>query len=161
AMNTLDYYQTQLGSLDAYLGKFQDVAYYRGSPCFKATGGCTEAEWAAMNANRRLASESQKRANDDLFHTLKQQQDALQSDARTLERLQHSAQGAAGHRQALGDRNRLGTQHANQPWALRAMLLAQYHVLATPMPADDDLHAKQQAAHAASTESRIAPTSTP
>jgi P-type conjugative transfer protein TrbL len=38
AMNTLDYYQTQLGSLDAYLGKFQDVAYYRGSPCFVDVG---------------------------------------------------------------------------------------------------------------------------
>ncbi len=31
ATNTLAYYQNQLGSLDAYLGKFQDVAYYRSS----------------------------------------------------------------------------------------------------------------------------------
>ncbi|WP_276145891.1 type IV secretion system protein, partial [Pseudomonas aeruginosa] len=28
AVNTLDYYRNQLGSLDSYLGKFQDVAYY-------------------------------------------------------------------------------------------------------------------------------------
>jgi len=31
AQNTLAYYQNQLGSLDNYLSKFQDVAYYRGS----------------------------------------------------------------------------------------------------------------------------------
>lgn len=43
AINTLAYYQNQLGSLDAYLGKFQDVAYYRSSPCFSAAG-CSDAE---------------------------------------------------------------------------------------------------------------------
>ncbi|MGP9552002.1 P-type conjugative transfer protein TrbJ [Halomonas sp. AOP42-D1-22] len=56
ATNTLQHYQNQLGSLDAYLGKFQDVAYYRSSPCFNG-GGCTDAERAAMDENRRLASE--------------------------------------------------------------------------------------------------------
>ena len=29
AVNTLDYYKTQLGSLDSYIGKFQVVNYYR------------------------------------------------------------------------------------------------------------------------------------
>ena len=51
SIDTLDYYKRQLGSIDAYLGKFQDVAYYRGSPCFNGSGGCTPAEWAAMNEN--------------------------------------------------------------------------------------------------------------
>jgi hypothetical protein len=40
AIDTLNYYKTNLGSIDAYLGKFQDTAYYRSSPCFKE-GGCT------------------------------------------------------------------------------------------------------------------------
>lgn len=44
AQNTLAYYQNQLGSLDSYLGKFQDVAYYRSSPCFNGSGGCTPAK---------------------------------------------------------------------------------------------------------------------
>src|SRR5690606_2798945 len=57
AQNTLAYYQNQLGSLDNYLSKFQDVAYYRGSPCFNGSGGCTDIEWTAMDENRRLASE--------------------------------------------------------------------------------------------------------
>ena len=43
AVDTLNYYKTQLGSLDGYLGKFQDVAYYRSSPCFNGSGGCTPA----------------------------------------------------------------------------------------------------------------------
>ncbi|MCU3088495.1 conjugal transfer protein TrbJ, partial [Enterobacter hormaechei subsp. steigerwaltii] len=42
AQDTLTYYQNQLGSLDAYLGKFQDVAYYRSSPCF-SSAGCSDA----------------------------------------------------------------------------------------------------------------------
>lgn len=42
AIDTLDYYKTQTGSLDAYLSKFQDVSYYRSSPCFNA--GCSKAE---------------------------------------------------------------------------------------------------------------------
>ena len=79
AVDTLNYYKTQLGSVDSYLGKFQDVAYYRSSPCFNGTGGCTPAEQAAMAENRRLASESQKKANDALFKGLDRQQDALKS----------------------------------------------------------------------------------
>ena len=34
AQNALAFYQNRLGSLDSYLAKFQDVAYYRSSPCF-------------------------------------------------------------------------------------------------------------------------------
>jgi P-type conjugative transfer protein TrbJ len=90
AVNTLDYYKNQLGSLDAYLGKFQDVSYYRSSPCFSAAGG-SDAERAAMEQNRRLASESQKKANDALFKGLEQQQRNLTGDARQLERLQSPA----------------------------------------------------------------------
>lgn len=161
AINTLDYYQHQLGSLDAYLGKFQDVAYYRGSPCFNGTGGCTEAEWTAMNTNRQLANESQKRANDDLFHTLKHQQDALQTDARTLERLQSAAQGADGQLQALGYANQLASQQANQLLQMRSMLVAQQQVAAIQVQAAADLDAKHQAAHAASTQPRIEPTANP
>ena len=35
ATNTLNYYRNQLGSLDSYLGKFQDVNYYRSSPLLR------------------------------------------------------------------------------------------------------------------------------
>jgi len=145
AMDTLDYYRNQLGSIDAYLGKFQDVAYYRSSPCFNGSGGCTPAEKAAMEENRRLASESQKRANDALFHTLKHQQEALQDDARTLERLQSRAQGAEGQMQALGYANQLASQQANQLLQIRSLLVAQQTAEAARLAAELDADARGDA----------------
>ena len=153
AVDTLNYYKRQLGSVDAYLGKFQDVAYYRSSPCF-SSAGCSDAERAAMEENRRLASESQKKANDALFRGMEKQQDGLKDDARTLERLQSAAQGANGQLEAIGYANQLASQQANQLLQIRALLIAQQNAVATKMQADADLEAKQQAAHAASTEQR-------
>lgn len=147
AQNTLAYYQNQLGSLDNYLSKFQDVAYYRGSPCFNGTGGCTDTEWAAMDENRRLASEGQKVANDALFRTLKNQQEALRNDARNLERLQGAAQGAQGQLQAIGYANQLASQQANQLLQIRSLLTAQQTVVGARMQADADRKAIEQAAH--------------
>ena len=146
AVDTLNYYKTQLGSIDSYLGKFQDVAYYRSSPCFNGTGGCTPAEQAAMAENRRLASESQKKANDALFKGLDRQQDALKSDARQLERLQSAAQGANGQMQAIGFANQLAAQQANQLLQIRGLMVAQQNAIATRMQVEADREAQQQAA---------------
>ena len=112
ATNTLDYYKNQLGSLDSYLSKFQDVSYYRDSPCFSGRR-CSDSERATMGESRRLASESQKEANDALFRGLEQQSDALKNDASQLERLQSAAQGATGQMQAVGFANQLAAQQAN------------------------------------------------
>ncbi|MCK9238270.1 MAG: P-type conjugative transfer protein TrbJ [Thiopseudomonas sp.] len=147
AQNSLAYYQNRLGSLDNYLSKFQDVAYYRSSPCFNGTGGCTQSEWEAMEENRRLASESQKKANDSLFKTIADQQQAMQDDARTLERLQGAAQGADGQMQALGFANQLASQQANQLLQIRSMMNAQHAVLAAKAQADTDRQAVERAAH--------------
>lgn len=145
AVDTLNYYKTQLGSVDAYLGKFQDVAYYRGSPCFSGAG-CSDAEWTAMSENRRLASESQKKANDALFRGLDKQQDALKADARTLEQLQSSAQGASGQMEALGYANQFASQQANQLLQIRGLLVAQQNAVTTRMQAELDREAQQTAA---------------
>ncbi|MBI0995443.1 P-type conjugative transfer protein TrbJ [Escherichia coli] len=147
AQNTLAYYQNQLGSLDSYLGKFQDVAYYRSSPCFNGSGGCTPAEKAAMEENRRLASESQKVANDALFKTLENQEKALRNDARNLERLQGAAQGAQGQLQAIGYANQLASQQANQLLQIRSLLMAQQTAVGAKMQADADRQAIEQASH--------------
>lgn len=145
AVDTLSYYEQQLGSLDSYLGKFQDVAYYRGSPCFSAAG-CSDAERAAMDENRRLASESQKKANDALFKGLKDQQRNLTADARQLERLQSAAQGANGQMQAIGFANQIAANQANQLLQIRGLLIAQQNAIATRMQAEADREAQQQAA---------------
>ncbi|AEY01634.1 conjugal transfer protein TrbJ [Oceanimonas sp. GK1] len=145
ATNTLQHYKNQLGSLDAYLGKFQDVAYYRGSPCFNGSGGCTPSEQAAMEENRRLVSESQKKANDALFRGLEQQQDNLQTDARQLQRLQSAAQGADGQLAAIGYANQLASNQANQLLQIRSLLIAQQNAVGTRMQADADREAQYQA----------------
>src|SRR5574338_616201 len=156
AVDTLTYYKAQLGSIDAYLGKFQAVAYYRGSPCF-ASVGCSDPERAAMSENRRLASESQKKANDALFRGLDKHQEAIKADARTLEQLQSSAQSASGQMQALGYANQLASQQANQLLQIRALLIAQQNAVATRMQAEADLEARQQAAHTTSSRRQDRP----
>lgn len=147
ATNTLNYYKNQLGSLDSYIGKFQDVNYYKGSPCFSAAG-CSAAEWAAMKNVQQLASESQKKANDALFKGLEKQQDNLTADAATLQRLQSSAQGATGQMQAIGYANQLASQQANQLLQIRGLLIAQQNAVATKMQADADKESQQAAAAA-------------
>lgn len=144
ATNTLAYYQNQVGSLDAYLGKFQDVAYYRSSPCFSASG-CSDAEQAAMAENRRLASESQKRANDALFKGLEQQQNNLESDSKQLSRLQTAAQGADGQLAAIGYANQLASNQANQLLQIRSLLITQQNAVASRMQAQADQESQYQA----------------
>lgn len=160
AVDTLSYYKNQVGSLDAYLGKFQDVGYYRSSPCFSAAG-CSEADRAVLAQNRRMANESQKKANDALFKGLESQQGALRNDARQLERLQSVAQSANGQLQAIGYANQLAAQQTHQLLQIRGLLVAQQSAVAAQMQAQADLDARQQAAHAVSTESRIGKTAAP
>jgi P-type conjugative transfer protein TrbJ len=145
AIDTLNYYKTQTGSLDAYLGKFQDVAYYRSSPCFSV--GCSKAEWETMNRNAvQLGSEAQKRANDAMFRGLDRQQEAIEGDARQLERLQSGAQGVNGQMQAIGFANQLASQQANQLLQIRALLIAQQNAEATRAQTIADQEARTRAA---------------
>ncbi|HCH1696708.1 P-type conjugative transfer protein TrbJ [Vibrio diabolicus] len=145
ATNTLQYYQNQLGSLDRYLGKFNDVAYYRSSPCYTSSG-CTPAEKAAMEENRRLASESQKKANDALFKGLEKQQNSIKADARQLQRLQGTAQTAQGQLEAIGYANQLASNQTNQLLQIRGLLIAQQNATATRMQVVADREAQHQAA---------------
>lgn len=147
SIDTLNYYKNTLGSIDNYLDKFQDTSYYRSSPCYTPSG-CTPAQWAAMADSQRLGSEAQKRATDALFRGLGKQQDAMQSDATQLQRLQSSAQGATGQMQAIGYANQLASHQANQLLQIRGLLIAQQNVLATRDKALADREAKQDAAAA-------------
>lgn len=145
AIDTLNYYKNQAGSLDAYLGKFQDVAYYRSSPCFNI--GCTKAEWDAMTKSAAtISTESQKKANDAMFKGLDQQQDLIVNDARQLQRLQSAAQGATGQMQAISFANQLASNQANQLLQIRGLLIAQQNAVATRNQAVVDQEARTQAA---------------
>lgn len=145
SIDTLNYYKNNLGSIDNYLNKFQDTAYYRNSPCY-TPAGCTAAQWAAMGDSQRLGSEAQKKATDALFKGLDKQQDAMQTDASQLQRLQSSAQGATGQMQAIGYANQLASHQANQLLQIRGLLIAEQNVVATRNKALADREAQQQAA---------------
>lgn len=153
AQDMLAYYQRQAGSLDAYLAKYQDAAYYRSSPCF-SSGGCTPSEREAMSANRRLASASQKQANDALFRAIAQQQDNMASDALQLERLQSAASTADGQVKAIQYANQLASHQSSQLLQIRGLMLAQQSALVARSQADADQAAKELAAHEASTAAR-------
>jgi P-type conjugative transfer protein TrbJ len=103
SIDTLSYYKSNIGSIDAYLGKFKTTAAYRGSPCF-SVNECSTPEWSAISESQRLGSEAQMKVADELFMGLDKQQDSMEADARQLERLQSSAQGANGQMQAMGSR---------------------------------------------------------
>lgn len=145
ATNTLEHYKNQLGDIDSYLHKFQDVAYYKTSPCFSSTG-CSEAEWKNMQKNQEVASESQKQANYALFKSIDQQQSNLKNDSRKLVRLQSNAKSAEGQMEALGHANMLASAQINQLLQIRSLLIAQQNLLATRMQATTDKEAKAQAA---------------
>lgn len=144
AQNTLSYYENKLGSLERYLDKYQDVSFYKNSPCFTAAG-CSDAEMKALQANRHMASESQKKTNDDLFKVIKEQQKTLKSDARTLEQLQRAAQGAEGQLQAIGYANQLASNQTTQLMQIRSLLLAQQSADASRHASEIDAEARGEA----------------
>lgn len=145
SIDTLSYYKTRLGSIDAYLAKFKDTSEYRSSPCY-SVHGCTPAEWAAMTESERLGSEAQKKANDALFRGLDRQQDNMQADAEQLLRLQSAAQTSAGQLEAIGYANQLASHQSNQLLQIRALLIAQQNAIAARNQALANNEARQQAA---------------
>ncbi|WP_412058713.1 P-type conjugative transfer protein TrbJ [Bartonella sp. DGB2] len=145
--SALEEYKSRLGNLQGYLNQFQDVSYYRSSPCY-SSGGCSDAERAKLEKKRILASEVQKKANDDWIRSINQHQEALKQDARTLERIQINAQSAAGQVEAAGYANQLSSQQTNQLLQLRAQLLAQQNAEAIKAQTEADRRAEQEAASA-------------
>lgn len=144
AIDTLQYYKSRLGSINTYLGKFKDTAGYRSSPCFTPRG-CSDRDWAALGQSQDLASEAQKKSTDALLLALDKQQDAMEADARQLQRLQSGAQGATGQMQAIGFANQLASQQANQLLQIRALLIAQQNIIATRYQALADREALARA----------------
>lgn len=144
-MDTLSRYRVSLGSIDAYLAKTKDLAGYRSSPCY-TSAGCSPTEWAAMRDSTQFGSEAQKKASDAVFRSLALQQDALQSDATQLERLQSSAQGATGQMEAIGYANQLASHQANQLLQIRGLLMSQQNLVATRDKYVADKEAKEAAA---------------
>ena len=144
AQDMLNYYTNQAGSLESYLGKFQDASFYKNSPCFRG-GGCTDADREELEKHSEMASESQKKANDALFKSIAQQQENLKSDARQLESLQRAATSADGQVKAIQYANQLASQQANQLLQLRGLILAEQQANANREAAELDEKSRGQA----------------
>lgn len=144
AQDTLNYYKNQAGSIDGYLSRYQDVAYYRSSPCFTSTG-CTDAQRQALLDAQANGSEAQKKANDAVLKGVDRQQQTLATDAANLRQLQSQATSAQGQMQALQAANQLASAQTNQLLQIRGMLTAQATAAATRAQVIADREAQQAA----------------
>ncbi|ACB93626.1 P-type conjugative transfer protein TrbJ (plasmid) [Xylella fastidiosa subsp. fastidiosa] len=145
AQDTLSYYKKKAGSIDSYLSRYQDVNYYRTSPCFTAAG-CSSSQLQALQDAQANNSEALKHANDAVLKGIDQQQQTLISDAATLQKLQLQATTAQGQMQALQAANQLASAQTNQLLQIRSMLAAQATAAATRASNDADKAALMEAA---------------
>jgi P-type conjugative transfer protein TrbJ len=145
AMNTLEYYRNQAGSLDGYLLRYQNPSYYMNSPCF-GPNGCSVEERARLETNRRLNADGEKLANDAMIRSLDLQQAELQADAARLEELQRNAQDAPGQMAAIQAANQLASNQASQLMQIRGLLIAQQNAEAARQARMADIEAQQAAA---------------
>ncbi|AOR64247.1 P-type conjugative transfer protein TrbJ [Pectobacterium wasabiae] len=146
AQDTLNYYKNQAGSLDSYLKRYQDISYYRSSPCFNSNIECTADEINAIRSAQQDSSEARKKANDAVFKVIDQQQDTLQADADNLADLQTQASGATGQMKAIQAANQLASAQANQLLQIRSILVAQQNAAATVAQVQADREAQQTVA---------------
>jgi P-type conjugative transfer protein TrbJ len=143
-VNTLNTYQSQAGSIAAYLSKYSDVSQYKATSCI-GTGGCTSAQIQQINASQYTGSDSQKTANDNMLLNINAQQQQLQNDANNLATLQQNAQGSTGQMEALQAANQLASNQAVQLMQIRSLMVAQQTAEATRAETIVDREAQQQA----------------
>lgn len=146
AQDTLNYYKNQAGSLDSYLKRYQDISYYRSSPCFNSNIECTADELKALHNAEKDSSEARKKANDAVFEVIDQQQETLRTDANNLADLQSQATNAKGQMEAIQAANQLASAQTNQLLQIRSILVAQQTAAATLAQAQADKEAQQAAA---------------
>lgn len=144
-MDTLSYYKKQLGSLEAYLGKFSDTKTYQASPCFSGQG-CTEAHWQDLSTSRELGSASQKKAVDAMIRSLDLQHAGLRDSATNLGVLQTGATEIKGQLEALSYANQFASQIATELIQIRSLLIAQQGLMAAQSQDRANREAQQAAA---------------
>lgn len=147
ALDDMDRFKRSLGSIDAYMAKFQDESFYKNSPCYQASG-CTPQQQALLDQAKAFGSEAQKKANDAQIRSLDAQLTALGDEARNLTRLQGQAQGASGQLEAIAAANQLAGNQANQLLQIRSLLVAEQTQATTRMQFVADKEAQEAAAAA-------------
>ncbi|OCG28977.1 P-type conjugative transfer protein TrbJ [Gilliamella sp. HK2] len=144
AMKKLEYYQNQIGSFEQYLDKFKNVNSYRTMPCIN-DGKCTAADLENINKINEFNIESTRKSQEAAFVAIRDQQKALNNDAKQLTRLQNAVRGADGQMAALQYSNQLASNQANQLMQMRALLVSQYNALITKEAAENNKNAQELA----------------
>lgn len=122
AMQTLSKAKQQLGSVEAYVSKYENL--YKNHPCFTSSN-CSVADKAALKQNMEALNDYKKSSNSNVLKGIENQLNAIQTDASTLKKLQSGAQDAEGQMEALQYANQINSLNAAQTMQLRKMLLQQ------------------------------------
>lgn len=146
SIDTLKYYKSQTGSIDAYLSRYQNIEHYQTNPCVNTV--CTEAQKEILYQHEKNSSEAQKRANDAVLKGIDKQQETMLTDARHLEELQRQAEDAKGQMAAIQAANQLASSEVNQLLQIRGLLLSEQTRAATRAAIIADREAIQAAGDA-------------
>ena len=153
-IKTLNTYQTQAGSINAYLNTTSDASQYQSSSCLAS--GCTTAQIQQLSANAYNGSDAQKSANDDMLRNIAAQQQQLQSDANDLQVLQQNAQSSTGQMQAIQAANQLASNQSMQLMEIRSLMMTQQTAEQARAQSVTDSEAQQLAAHSTAFAPRYA-----
>jgi P-type conjugative transfer protein TrbJ len=144
-VQTLNYYQTQAGSISAYLAKYSNASQYLNTSCLAT--GCTTAQIQQLAGNAVNGSDAQKSANDDMLRNIAAQQQQLQADASSLQLLQQNAQSSTGQMQAIQAANQLASNQSMQLMQIRSLMMTQQTAEQARAQSVTDTEAQQTAAH--------------
>jgi len=148
--NSLRDYRHWLRDLDDYLKRFADLDYYRSARCYGSNLSCPKSEWDRILRQSSdlsgLASESRKKALDQLMHLLESSNDDLTKESKNLDKLQRQAQAADGHMKALQAGNQLASAEVQQLMQMRIIMVAQYRAFAVQSLVQQTQEAEQTAA---------------
>jgi type IV secretion system protein TrbJ len=150
ATDTLKYYKEKYGSIQSYLGTFQDTSSYSNLPCFNGKG-CTVEQRAALMKKNDDMSALEKKSTDSAVMGMDQQFDSLQKDSARLKELQANAQTATGRMAAVQYANQMASEQTSQLMQMRALMLAQQDLVVKHMQVADDKKSQQDAALKAAT----------
>lgn len=118
------YYGSTFGSLNGYLGSFQNLADFSQNACYTITlnNACMQTNFN----DEEKSSALQTNLNAGETRMINQQKNAVQNDAMMLEQLKAKAQSSGGQMQALQTQNMIAHNQASQILQLRRVMLAKY-----------------------------------
>lgn len=150
AMNSFNQFRDNIGNYQKYLDLYKILDQYSTHNCFMAKG-CTKEEQEQLDKELAMIDEANKRANDDSFKVIDQQQQRLRQEAAELQRLQINAQGAQGQLEALSYANQFAAAQVYQLQQMRGAMLAQQQAVTAQLANQQNDKARNKAAFEAAT----------